>query len=49
MKRSRAYKSYPTLRQRDLRFLALSLFIGLLAAAVTGAVIYLANGRNGPF
>jgi hypothetical protein len=49
MKRSRAYKNYPTWRQRDLRFLGLSLLIGLLAAAVTGAVIYLANGRTGPF
>jgi hypothetical protein len=49
MKRSRAYKTYPTWRQRELRFLALSLAIGLAAAAITGLVIYLANGRNGHF
>lgn len=49
MKRSRAYKTYPTWRQRELRFLALSLAIGLIAAGITGLVIYLASGRGSPF
>ncbi|HWD90988.1 MAG TPA: hypothetical protein VG938_01435 [Verrucomicrobiae bacterium] len=43
MKNSRANKSYPTWRQRELRFLALALFIGLLASAVTGLVVYLVS------
>jgi hypothetical protein len=49
MKHSRAYKTYPTWRQRELRFLALSLAIGLVAAAIAGLVVYLASGRSSPF
>lgn len=43
MKRSRAHKSYPGWRQRDTRSLLISLAVGLIAAAVTGALIYFGN------
>jgi hypothetical protein len=43
MKRTRAYKTYPTPRQRELRFLALSLLLGIIASAVTGLVVYLVS------
>jgi hypothetical protein len=49
MKHSRPYKSYPTWRQREMRFLILSLIIGLVAAAIAGGVIYLASGRSSSF
>jgi hypothetical protein len=43
MKRSHSYKGHPTWRQRELRFPALSLFIGLAASAVIGLVVYLVS------
>lgn len=43
MKHSRAYKTYPTPRQRELRFLVLSLIIGIVASAVTGLLVYLVS------
>ncbi|HXS67292.1 MAG TPA: hypothetical protein VN761_00520 [Candidatus Polarisedimenticolia bacterium] len=43
MKRLRAHKNYPTWRQRDTRMLLYSLAVGSIAAAVTGALIYLTN------
>jgi hypothetical protein len=43
MKRTRAYKNYPSWRQRDMRSLLLSLSIGAIAAAVAGTLIYFSN------
>jgi hypothetical protein len=43
MKRSRAYKTYSTWRQRELRFLALALVVGVIAAGIIGLVVYFAS------
>jgi hypothetical protein len=43
MKRSRAYKNYPDLRNREMRTLAWALVVGSVAAGITGLVIYFAN------
>jgi hypothetical protein len=43
MKRSRAYKSYPTWRQRDTRTFLMALAVGAVAAAITGLVVYFAS------
>jgi ABC-type cobalamin transport system permease subunit len=43
MKRSRAYKTYPTWRQRDSRMLLISVVVGLIAAAFMGVAIYFSN------
>jgi hypothetical protein len=47
MKRSRVHKSYPSWRQRDTRSIILSLVVGIIAAAVTGVVVYFANRGRG--
>ncbi len=47
MKRSRAYKSYPDWRQREVRMLLWALVVGAVAAAATGLTIYFVS-RGGP-
>jgi hypothetical protein len=47
MKRSRTYKSYPDWRQREFRFLLISLVVGAIAAGITVLVIYFANRSRG--
>jgi hypothetical protein len=45
--KSRAYKSYPSWRQRESRMLLWALSVGTLAAAATGLVIWLLCRNNG--
>ena len=47
MKRTRAYKTYPNWRHRDIRTLVWSLTVGGIAAVVTALVIYFANHGRG--
>jgi hypothetical protein len=45
--RSRAYKSYPDWRQREMRMLIWALVIGGIAAAATGLTIwFISRGGN---
>jgi hypothetical protein len=43
MKRSRTYKNYPDWRHRDMRMIIWAFAVGVVAAAITGLVIYFAN------
>jgi hypothetical protein len=46
MKRSNTPRTYPSVQQREARFLWLALAVGILAAAVVALTIYFANHAN---